>query len=153
MNGMEHIPETPQNSAPDAPSASPAISDAIEKLLANPDLLASVASAIGLGKTSTSPTASTAEPQATVADTSAAVAGENLPAVASTPPLGDLGDTVAAIAPLLSSLSGKGSPSKADDQRICLLRALKPYVSRGRAEAIDTIIQLSRVSELFKKLT
>ena len=143
MNGMEHIPQTsPTQDAP-APS-SPAISDAIERLLANPELLSTVASAIGLGKQS-------AEPPSTPSAASAQ-ASEAMPLPAATVPSGDLGEAVAAIAPLISAFSGKGGGTHANDPRSCLLRALKPYVSHNRAQAIDTMLQLALVSEAFKKL-
>lgn len=143
---MEDLDLHPQAPSPaDPPSlASPSISDTIEKLLAHPELLSTIASTVGLGKSA--PTPITPESPSTQDQAS-------LPVAAPSPaPAGDLGDAVAALAPLLGALSGKGGP-KGDDPRTCLLRALKPYVSRGRAEAIDTMIQLSRVSEVFKKLS
>ena len=142
MNGMDPTPQEPQAQAP--PLSSPALSDAMERLLAHPELLASVASAIGLGK-----------PNATQANTPTAVDPPNPPEpdlpVASPYPTADLGEAVAAIAPLLSAFTGKGS-SNQNDPRSCLLRALKPYVSPGRAQAIDTILRLSLVSEAIKKV-
>ena len=140
MNGMDPTPQEPQAQAP--PLSSPALSDAMERLLAHPELLASVASAIGLGK-----------PNATQANSPTAVDPPNPPEpelpVAS--PTAELGEAVAAIAPLLSALTGKGG-SNPNDPRSCLLRALKPYVSPGRAQAIDTILRLSLVSEAIKKV-
>ncbi len=152
MDGIDHIPQAPAPSDTPTPSA-PAISDAIEKLLAHPELLSSIASTIGLGKAS--PT--TAESTEPLADAKSASAPEEavLPVAANpSSPTSDLGEAVAALAPLLSAFSGKGGGGpKGDDPRTCLLRALKPYVSRGRAEAIDTIIQLSRVSDVLKKFS
>ena len=140
MNGMDPTPQEPQAQAP--PLSSPALSDAMERLLAHPELLASVASAIGLGK-----------PNATQANSPTAVDPPNPPEpelpVAS--PTAELGEAVAAIAPLLSAFTGKGG-SNPNDPRSCLLRALKPYVSPGRAQAIDTILRLSLVSEAIKKV-
>ena len=132
---------------PDPSTASPSVSDAIERLLANPDLLSTVASAIGLGKPAGEESAApTEQPTPPTAPTDALVA-------APSPPSAELAQTVAAIAPLVSAFSGKGDlGSKANDPRSCLLRALKPYVSHSRAQAIDTILQLSLVSEAFKKL-
>ncbi len=146
MEDLDLSQQAPAPIDPSPPSA-PAISDAIEKLLANPELLSTIASTIGLGKGAPAP----ASPESqTVPDQAALpVAAQTAPA-----PTGDLGEAVAALAPLLSAFSGKGGGGpKGDDPRTCLLRALKPYVSRGRAEAIDTIIQLSRVSDVLKKLS
>ena len=144
---MNRSEQTPQDTTPQvttAAGASPAISDAIERLLAHPDLLSSVASAIGLGKP--------ADPAQSVQE-EAPPTDKSMLVSASQAPSADLAGTVAAIAPLLSAFSGKGDlGSKANDPRSCLLRALKPYVSQNRAQAIDTILQLSVVSEAFKKL-
>ena len=141
MPDLDHIPQSPATAEP--PSA-PAISDAIEKLLAHPELLSTIASTIGLGKS--------AAPQPPSPESPPTPDASALPVATPPAKANDLGDAVAALAPLLGALSGKGGP-KGDDPRTCLLRALKPYVSHGRAEAIDTIIQLSRVSEVLKKLS
>ena len=136
MNQQESL-GVPQGHAP------PDLSEAIERLLAHPELLSSVASAIGIGKS-----APVSEEISAREETVPAI-GESAKPPSTTSPQA-LGESVAAIAPLLSALSGKGGTSKPDDPRTCLLRALKPYVSHGRAEAIDTIIHLSRISELLK---
>lgn len=137
MNRSESLSPKPE---PPITGGVPDVGTAIERLLANPDLLASVASAIGIGG-----------PPA---------ASENTPAKESLPrentpispaPLASPGESVAAFAPLLSALSGREAAGK-DDPRACLLRALKPYVSRGRAEAIDTIVSLSRISDALKSV-
>ena len=63
-------------------------------------------------------------------------------------------DLVATLAPILSGLAGKGGlQSRKDDHRACLLRALKPYVNPARREAIDYMIRLSQLSDLFRQLT
>lgn len=144
MNGMESIPQEAPTQAPLA--TSPAIADAMERLLAHPELLASVASAIGLGKPSS---AQERTPDAHDDETPPDTPEKTLPA--SAPQAADLGGTVAAFAPLLTAFTGKGD-TKANDPRSCLLRALKPYVSHNRAQAIDTILRLSLVSEAFKKM-
>ena len=62
-----------------------------------------------------------------------------------------LANSISALAPILSkSLSGH---SKADDKRACLLRALKPYMSEGRCEAIEYIIKISLISDVLKNLS
>ena len=63
-----------------------------------------------------------------------------------------LPDVVQALAPLLSSATG-GKHSKKDEDRACLLRALKPYLSRDRGVAIDYIIKFSSISDLLKNLS
>ena len=139
----------PQSREPtDAPTlSSPSISDAIERLLANPELLSGVASAIGLGKP---PQAASSAPPAPA---EALVNAEPSASAPPSPSSAELAQAMATIAPLLSTFSGKGDlGAHASDPRSCLLRALKPYVNHNRAQAIDTILQLSVVSEAFKKL-
>ena len=67
---------------------------------------------------------------------------------------------MASIAPLLSGLSGlskgigAGESGKGGqkDCRAALLLALKPYVSRGRCEAIDYMLRFSKLTDLLKTL-
>ena len=62
-----------------------------------------------------------------------------------------LPEAISALAPLLS---GEGvKHSKRDNDRACLLRALKPYLSPGRSEAIDYIIKFSSIADLLKNLS
>ncbi len=61
-----------------------------------------------------------------------------------------VGDMAGLLAPLLSAGGGN---SPANDNRTCLLRALKPYLSQGRSEAVDYIIKFSRISDVLKNLT
>lgn len=127
------------------------LSSAIERLMANPELISMVASSLGMNKK---------EPQENVvpsaAPTSAPVATpppvSQAAATSSAEPPSVSPDAIAALTPLLGMLSGKGGASKKDDDRACLLRALKPYVSRGRCEAIDTILQLSRLSDMLRHM-
>ena len=60
-------------------------------------------------------------------------------------------DAIGALAPLLSGNSPKHS--KKDDDRACLLRALKPYLSQDRSQAIDYIIRFSSIADVLKNLS
>ena len=60
-------------------------------------------------------------------------------------------DAISALAPLLSADISK--LTRPDDKRACLLRALKPYLSDSRCEAIEYIIKFSALSEVIKKLS
>ena len=62
-----------------------------------------------------------------------------------------LPDVVQALAPLLSPSNAKHS--KKDEERACLLRALKPYLSRDRCMVIDYIIKFSSISDVLKNLS
>lgn len=123
------------------------LSHAIDTLLARPDLIATVASALGKAPPSIPPPAEgevTASPLEAIA--------ESAPKEAAPP------EAISALTPILSNLSGlsgikKGAPPpKSNDPRVCLLLALKPYLSASRCEAIDTMIRLSTISELLRGL-
>ena len=62
-----------------------------------------------------------------------------------------LPDAIGALAPLLSGITPKHS--KKDDDRACLLRALKPYLSQDRSQAIDYIIRFSSIADVLKNLS
>ena len=117
-----------------APS-SDAISGAVRSLLERPELISSVASALGVelggAKRTVEGTAvepDTAEPKKDGSDSTEA--------------------TVAALAPVLSRLSAGGGEFRHE----ALLCALKPYVSPSRAEAIDHILKFAKMSSLVKGL-
>ncbi len=126
------------------------LSDAISKIMAHPELISMVASALG----GTAPKAAAEEeaiPDLVPKEAPVSASIPNVPALSN--PSG-MNDTIAALAPILGSLTGKGglSPQK-DDKQACLLRALKPYVSPGRGQAIDYMIRLSQISDLMKHLS
>ncbi len=113
---------------------------AIESILSNPSMMSmisSVADGIRQGG------AFTQEPQEP--------SGEEKPEAATESADGALAEklprAIEAISPLLSS----NAAPRADDRRECLLRALKPYMSQGRGEAIDTVIRLSKISDVIKR--
>ena len=56
-----------------------------------------------------------------------------------------------ALAPLLAQTFGK--LSREDDERARLLRALKPYLSPNRRDAIERIIKFSKISDVLKNLS
>lgn len=128
------------------------LSAMIDKILANPELISMVASALGPIPKADSVIKegeSTAQTDKSEEDTAAAVeTGARVDAADKLPEL------VAAIAPALSSL-GIGNSAHASpkgDRRTCLLVALKPYLCRERCEAIDYMIKLGRLSEIFRTL-
>ena len=60
-------------------------------------------------------------------------------------------EAISALAPLLSADLSK--LSRGDDRRACLLRALKPYLSDNRCQAIEYIIKFSALSGILKNLS
>ncbi|MBQ9086353.1 MAG: hypothetical protein IJY47_04110 [Clostridia bacterium] len=114
----------------------PSLSDAIDKIMAHPELISMVASAIG------APDRPREEPSAATEDPSP-------------PPPTEPTDSLAALSPMLSKLSQAKhtAPRREKDARSDLLCALKPYLSPGRQEAIDYMIRISQISDLLKHLT
>lgn len=128
----------------------PALSDAIEKLMANPQLISMVASALGGAKPPAGEeTEAKEEPSAESAEPALPSQAQTAASSGSPAPSPELGKLIATLSPLLSGGSGGG---KQDDRRACLLRALKPYVSPHRQEAIDTMIRLSQISDVLRHL-
>lgn len=123
------------------------LNGAIEKLMANPELITMVASALGKNKVPaaerTEPREDPPPPEGNPLPPVAPVASE-APAASNTPELGKL---IATISPILSGAGGKQ-----DDPRSCLLRALKPYVKPARRDAIDTMIRLSQISDVLRHM-
>lgn len=111
-------------------------SSILNGILSNPEMMAMISSMAGKLKSENSPAESEAAEASEVAPASAP---ERLP------------EAISALAPLLS---GEGvKHSKRDNDRACLLRALKPYLSPGRSEAIDYIIKFSSIADLLKNLS
>ena len=101
------------------------LSSAIEGILAHPELISMVASTLGKAPPTAAVTPKRAEGEASASP---------LAAIAESAPSEALPtEAISALAPLLSGLGGikKGAPpsAKKDDPRICLLLALKPYMS------------------------
>ena len=143
MDGMDNIikngisaNESAQNNNSERSTLQ--LSDAIDRLLANPELLSTVASAIGVSKEAKVKSDSPAESAEKAAEEKNGVS-----AISQKMP-----EMMATLAPVLSAFSDKGKLP--DDDRSRLLCALKPYVNPHRREAIDTIVQLSKISEVFK---
>ena len=136
MDSTQHIPPS------DTPGSSPPLGEIIGKIMADKELMSTIASVMGSVGGNSPP----AEEEKTDESPQAPQASQKLP------------EMIEALAPMLGSSKGDiknsllGALPQKDDRRICLLRAIKPYVSRGRGEAIDYMIQLSRLSELMKHL-
>jgi hypothetical protein len=124
-----------------APSA-PQISEMIDKLLAEPELINMVATAIGKAPSEAESQKKEGENMADGGVKNSAVSNEALSGL------------VSSLAPAIAAL-GKPSQKQAakkSDRRDCLLVALKPYLCRERCEAIDYMIKLGRISELMRNI-
>lgn len=119
------------------------LSDAINMLMENPQIISSVAAALGNMSQNS--------------DNAAASYRKEEEAPSDTPAASDLSSLISSLTPLMSDAIGgrsHSSPAKKTEsgQREALLYALKPYVSQSRQEAIDYIIRISRMSEVLKTI-
>lgn len=142
----------------------PAFSEAMGRILEHPEWISAVASALRTPDLTTSAETETLLPTEPSADENDE--GEN--SSGSSPPLDEAVRTEShapsfpqelpallhTLAPLLSVKNGGEPKGKGhrEEPSANLLRALKPYVSRGRQEAIDYMIRISEISDLIKRL-
>ncbi len=135
---------------------SPSLSDAINKLMANPEIISTVASALGNMAPKQEAESSDAPPTQP-SDTQPPPTEKSPSETVSASAAPDLSALVANLAPIMSGMGGaKGSQKTSErreaDKRVALLCALKPYVSEGRREAIDYIIRISQISDILKNI-
>ena len=117
-------------------TSSDSFSDVLNSILSDPQMLSTITSMAQRLK-------GESDPQKEEPTVTAEISEEKIPP--------SLPDTIGALAPLLS---GKGAMrSKKDEDRACLLRALKPYLSRDRSQAIDYIIRFSSIADVLKNLS
>lgn len=130
------------------PSAD-ALQSMVGTLMSNPDLLKNIMGALGgtaaSEKNSTQSTEGEADAATADSITKKDEETQTHASVPSIPP-----ELISKLPILLSALGGGGAPkSQGCSNREALLCALKPYLSQHRAEAIEKIIQLSRLGDLF----
>lgn len=119
------------------------IADAINHLMANPELIGMIGRAMASAKAEAPPT-DAAEPPEAAPDT--AERSEASPAAS-------VSSMISSLAPMLTSLGSlpRGMSAEAEN-RSALLRALKPYLSKERCDAIEQMITVSRISEMLRGL-
>ena len=118
--------------------SSPQFSEMLGKVLANPQIISAVASAVSGG----APEKPKDEPISKASATSSydGIFPDNIS--------DKLPEIISVLGPVLS---GKGEAKvRADDKRCCLLRAIKPYVNGSRQEAIEYMIKFSMLAELLR---
>ncbi len=119
-----------------------AFSSALNGILSNPEMMSMISSMADKLKGGSAPTEQPPSPPAEEIHT--AKTPEEAPSL---PAMSELSGALGALSPMLGGLfKGAGG----DDNRACLLRALKPYLSKNRCDAIDHIITISKLSYLFK---
>ena len=109
-----------------------ALSGAVSKLLEHPELISMVASALGQSSHE-------------------APKGSPPPESSPVPAKEEQTDVMASVLPILSKLSSSDG-AHSSFKHAGLLCALKPYVSKSRADAIDYIIRISQISGLIGKI-
>lgn len=129
------------------------IPDAVKTLLSNPALLKGLGAAFGAMQSET--------PKAEGAITPTAVPSvDGLSALLSNPQAMErLPQVIAAIRPLMMASSAEKQETEHSSAhtdavgcRDRLLLALKPFLSPRRCEAVDTILQISRLGAVFKEI-
>ena len=151
-DNTSYIPKDIPSSA-EEPKGASQLGDIIGKLTADPELMGRIFSVLGREK-SISQKAEESTPTTKTSSVSSVTAPPSHSDITSKLP-----EIMATLAPMLS---GEGEASKVleavkkiekhDDRRSCLLRAIKPYVSRGRGEAIDYMIRIAGITEILKQI-
>ena len=137
----------------DAPKPELPNSDALGALLSNPALLTGLMTVLG------GPTGERSETEGATLPT-AVPTGDGLSSLLSNPALlARLPQVMAAIKPMMekSATDGKGEGKELSHATpaICreqLLLALKPFLSRERCEAVDTLLRISKLGAVFQML-
>lgn len=116
------------------------ISAALDKLLANPQIISMVASALG-----------GASPPKAQADSAPVMAEQTEPQENTVPASAAALPSLDKLLPLIGKLSQTSSRSSSfkHEQLLC---AIKPYLSPSRCQAIDQIIRISKMSAIIGQL-
>ena len=123
---------------------SPPLGEIIGKLMADPEIMKTLSSVIGKKDT--------AADQAQPAEAKEASAAEEAEVTPVSSGASEAIDRLPEVMAMLSPALKNGKIPERNDRRTCLLRAIKPYVSRGRGEAIDYMIRIAGISDILKNL-
>lgn len=125
-----------------------ALSQMLEHVLANPEIIKTVASALS----SSTPTAE-GNVNAVANDVAASTDAADVKKISTDEISDKLPQIMSMLRPMMSEGAKSGSSFGASSNKEALLCAVKPYLSGGRREAIDYIIKLSHLSEILKKMS
>ena len=129
------------------------LSGMLGKLLANPQIIETVASALSNGNENGSPQVTNSAPSVNVEQN-----GEQVSEETPTPDIAAMAQKLPEIMSMLGPVVQQKNDHKPNqshtvsDKRACLLNAMKPYMSPQRCAAIDYIIKFSQLSEIIKKI-
>ena len=124
-------------------------SEMLDKVLANPQILTTVASALSQSSGDTAEANSEASPKVEKGE-SEEKSTDSSPDIDVM--MQKLPEMMKLLSPMVSSGAKGNTSGKLGDKRSCLLAAIKPYLSPARCEAIDYIIKFSQISELLKQI-
>ena len=131
-------------------STNDSFSTVLDGIFSNPEMLSMISSmADKLKNSSSSPEGQVSESSSIANEAQESTESSRSIETGASPQ--KLPDMLTSLAPLLSNELSKGSQK--NDERTCLLRALKPYLSEGRREAVEYIIKISRLSDILKNLS
>ena len=133
------------------------LSGALSSLLSNPEMMGRIRSMM---EQMSSNQPNTDPPATSVStDSQAALSADGLASVLGNPELmAKLPQIMSALGPMLSSTAvntGKSSPPRersAEDCRNDLLLALKPFLSPERCQAIDTLLRISKLGTVLRRI-
>jgi len=133
------------------PSPQVDLSAMLNKVLSNPQILTTVASALSSSGSKVGDTGGISDQQGAEPEREERREAELQPDVAAM--ASKLPEIMNILGPINSQGSGGKHAAYESDKRVCLLNAMKPYMSRQRCEAIDYIIKFSQISEILKRIT
>ena len=137
---MSEVSDINEREGPSSAGLPPDFSAMLDKVLSNPEILTTVATALS-GMSGSEAAPKEEAPQAASAPVDVDAMMQKLPQM------------MALLGPMISGASTKnGVVAPPSDKRECLLSAIKPYLSPARCEAIDYIIKFSKLSEILKTL-
>lgn len=141
--------------------AVPDLSEAIERLMAHPEIIEMAASVLGQPPPAAS--ASAEHPDSDEQKTSETEAPKEAAGASAEVGAGSMSDALPELLKLVTPLLQKGGGkhgghshsehSKGIGRSTALLLALKPYLSPQRCAAVDKIVQMSKLGEILEKLS
>ena len=129
------------------------LSGMLGKLLANPQIIETVASALSNGNENGSPQVTNSAPSVNVEQK-----GEQVSEETPTPDIAAMAQKLPEIMSMLGPVMQQKNDHKPNqshtvsDKRACLLNAMKPYMSPQRCDAIDKLITFGRLSDILRQL-
>ena len=126
----------------------PNFSEMLDKVLANPEIISSVAAALSKGKDEEKGDGEALKVD--LKEKEGETSFEPSPDISAM--MQKLPEVMKIVGPMMSKGEGKHTAPRESDRRACLLTAIKPYLSPHRCEAVDYIIKFSQLREIIKRM-